>query len=93
MLHIKNLKKTYNNKLVVNISDFIFEENNLYAVLGENGSGKSTVSKLIAGIINENQIFLTCFSKPSDDPPAAIQVSLKFSDSLSIFFVIVFFIM
>lgn len=51
MIYIKNIKKTYTEKLILDVKDLAFSENNIYAIIGENGSGKSTLAKIIAGIV------------------------------------------
>ena len=51
MINIKKLKKTYNDKLILDIDELVLNENNIYAIIGENGSGKSTLAKILAGIV------------------------------------------
>ena len=51
MISIGNIKKTYNNQVVLDIENFSIEEGKIYAIIGPNGSGKSTLAKIIAGLI------------------------------------------
>ncbi len=51
MINIRNIKKTYNNQVVLDIDNFSLEEGKIYAVIGPNGSGKSTLAKIIAGLL------------------------------------------
>lgn len=46
---VRNLTKTYDGRQVLSVSDFEFEKGKIYAVVGANGSGKSTFAKLLAG--------------------------------------------
>ncbi len=50
-MKIKALSKTYNGKTVIKTDDIVFEEGKVYAIIGSNGSGKSTFAKIISGII------------------------------------------
>ena len=54
MIIIGNIKKTYNNQVVLDIENFSLEEGKIYAVIGPNGSGKSTLARIIAGLINDD---------------------------------------
>lgn len=45
-----NVKKTYDGKVVLDIEHIEFCEKKIYAIVGENGSGKSTFAKIISGI-------------------------------------------
>ncbi len=47
ILKIKNLKKLYNNKAVLDIHYLDFQESKIYAIVGPNGSGKTTLIKYI----------------------------------------------
>ena len=47
---IKNLKKKFGTKLAVNDCSIVFEKGKIYGLLGPNGSGKTTVMKMIAGL-------------------------------------------
>ena len=51
MINLGNIKKTYNNQVVLDIKNFSLEEGKIYAVIGPNGSGKSTLAKIIAGLL------------------------------------------
>lgn len=51
MIKLGNIKKTYNNQVVLDIENLSFEEGKVYVVIGPNGSGKSTLVKIIAGLI------------------------------------------
>ena len=51
MINLGNIKKTYNNQVVLDIENFSLEEGKIYAVIGPNGSGKSTLAKIIAGLL------------------------------------------
>ena len=51
MISFGNIKKTYNNQLVLDINEFRVEDGLNYIVTGPNGSGKSTLAKILAGII------------------------------------------
>jgi ABC-type multidrug transport system ATPase subunit len=44
----------YQKRILKNI-DFVFEEQGTYAITGGNGSGKSTVVKLLAGVLKASQ--------------------------------------
>ncbi len=51
MTQIKNLKKMYGERCVLDIENLTLEQGESLAVVGANGSGKSTLLKILAGII------------------------------------------
>jgi len=51
MVQARHLSKAYGNKIVLNDIDFDLERNEKIAFVGQNGQGKSTLAKLIAGKI------------------------------------------
>jgi len=65
MLRIKNLEKSFTNSDkekfdVINISDFLLNDNEHIAITGESGTGKSTFLNLVSGILeaDSGEIFL-----------------------------------
>ena len=51
VLSTKGLSKKYKKKLAVNAVDMHIEKGDIYGFVGENGSGKTTVIRLITGLI------------------------------------------
>lgn len=51
MIIIDNIKKTYNNQVVLDIDKLSLEEGKIYIVIGSNGSGKSTLAKILSGLL------------------------------------------
>lgn len=49
---IDSLTKKYNNKAVLDIPQMEFQEGQLWGILGPNGSGKTTMVRIIAGILD-----------------------------------------
>nr|WP_307776074.1 ATP-binding cassette domain-containing protein [uncultured Cetobacterium sp.] len=52
MIEIKNLKKYYDNRLILEVPNLNFHEGNVYSILGRNGAGKSTLLKILGGILS-----------------------------------------
>lgn len=52
MLTLKNITKTYPGVTALNNVSIEFQQGEIHAILGENGAGKSTMIKIIAGAIN-----------------------------------------
>lgn len=68
MIELKNIKKTYNNQVVVDVDELSLEEGKFYSLIGSNGSGKSTFAKILAGIIRQdNGKLLHILKKIEDD--------------------------
>lgn len=51
IIELKNAKKIYGKRTVLDLDSLEFREAGTYAVIGPNGSGKTTLLKLIAGIV------------------------------------------
>lgn len=51
MLRFENVTKFYNNTPVLNNISINFEQGKLYALIGPNGSGKTTMMKCAAGLV------------------------------------------
>ena len=49
-LEIRGLRKTYGERVVLDIDELSFEAGQTYALIGANGSGKSTLLRLLAGV-------------------------------------------
>ena len=49
MMHINNLSLIRQKKVLLHPTSFIIEPNKLYALIGHNGSGKSSLIKAMAG--------------------------------------------
>lgn len=47
-LHIQNVKKTYDDKVVLKGGSAVFEQGKIYGLLGRNGSGKTTLFNCIS---------------------------------------------
>lgn len=54
-MKVSAFTKTYNGKTVITMPDFTFKPNTIYALIGSNGCGKSTFSKVVSGIIRPDQ--------------------------------------
>lgn len=54
ILEVNNLKKSYNNKTVLDIKSLDIEEKTIYGLIGKNGAGKSTLMKLILGLVKKD---------------------------------------
>lgn len=50
MIQIKNLKKTYKDRVVVDIDKLEIPKQRIYGIVGDNGAGKSTLLKMIADL-------------------------------------------
>ncbi|MGG5462662.1 ABC transporter ATP-binding protein [Clostridium sp. B9] len=55
MLQVRGLKKNFRRKQVLNDVSFEAEKGEITALLGINGVGKSTILKIIMGLVKENQ--------------------------------------
>lgn len=51
MIQMKSIEKSYGNNEVLHGVDFCLEEGSIHALLGENGTGKTTLMNILAGII------------------------------------------
>lgn len=50
LLEVCNICKNFGVTVALNDVSFSLERGNIYGLIGENGSGKSTVSSIIAGM-------------------------------------------
>lgn len=55
MMECRNLTKTYRGKRAVSNLNICLEEGKIYGLLGENGSGKTTWMKMMAGLAKPSQ--------------------------------------
>lgn len=63
ILEVNDLKKSYNNKLVLDIKSLEIEEKTIYGLIGKNGAGKSTLMKLILGLVKKDEGIIKVFGK------------------------------
>ena len=54
MIEIKNLSKSYGDKLVLKNLSIKIEDGKIFGLVGINGAGKSTLLRLISGIFEAN---------------------------------------
>lgn len=52
MISIEKLSKFYGKKQVLNSIDLVFKKGKVYGIVGENGAGKTTMFRCIAGLEN-----------------------------------------
>lgn len=53
-IELKNIKKEYNNKIVLNIKNLKFEQGKRYAIIGRNGTGKSTLFNILTKTLKQD---------------------------------------
>lgn len=64
IIEVKNLSFSYDNKTnVINDVSFNIEAGKYISIIGHNGSGKSTISKLMIGLLEPNSGTITLFDK------------------------------
>ncbi|MBG0763333.1 MAG: ABC transporter ATP-binding protein [Tissierellales bacterium] len=52
-IKLENIKKIYNGKTVLNVKNLTIKENIITGILGPNGSGKTTMMKIIADLLEQ----------------------------------------
>lgn len=55
MISVKNLKKKYRNKLVLDRLSFDVKRGSIFALLGENGAGKTTTIRILSTLIKSDE--------------------------------------
>ena len=55
LVEIDNLSKKYDGKMVIDNISFTIPEGRIIGLLGQNGAGKTTIIKILAGVINDYQ--------------------------------------
>ncbi|MDD3174009.1 MAG: ATP-binding cassette domain-containing protein [Herbinix sp.] len=65
-LSVKNLSKSYGDKVVVDNLSFEINEPGVYALLGTNGAGKTTTLRIILGMLAKNEGEVLWNGKPLD---------------------------
>lgn len=86
MIKVENLKKAFDNKIVLNDINFEVKDGEILAVVGFSGSGKTTLLKIICGLENKDSGNITT----SDGEIAMVFQYSALFDSLNVFNNIVF---
>lgn len=63
MIEFGSIKKTYNNQVVLDLTNFSIDNGKITAITGPNGSGKSTLARILAGIISSDDKTINCKMK------------------------------
>lgn len=61
IITINNLSKKYGNKLVLNELNMIIKEGDIVGILGENGCGKTTLLKILVGLLKKYKGSISLF--------------------------------
>lgn len=67
--------KNYKGKNAINHSDMNIKKGEIYGFIGENGAGKTTVIRLISGLITQTSGAYELFETKHDDPKIHLQRS------------------
>ena len=54
-MKIASFSKTYEGRVVLDFPGMELQEGKIYAIIGANGSGKSTFGKILSGILRANK--------------------------------------
>ncbi len=68
VLQTYNLSKQYKDHLVLDKVNINIEQGDIYGFVGENGSGKTTIIRLITGLISANEGHFELFGTESTSP-------------------------
>ena len=70
LLEIKNLYKSYDNKVVLNDINLKIKKGKIVGLLGKNGVGKSTLIKIINGLLQKDsgEILFNLLSSKESSP-------------------------
>lgn len=71
MISLKNVKKKYGDRVVLEVSEIDFKENSVYAILGPNGSGKSTLLRILSGVERDFEGQVCCAANGSKNQVVA----------------------
>lgn len=63
ILEIRNLKKSYKKKKVLDIDSLDIQEGAIYGLIGKNGAGKSTLMKLVLGLVKKDEGIIKVFGQ------------------------------
>jgi len=68
MLEVRNVRKVYDDRPVVNDVSFDVQQGEIFALLGPNGAGKTTLIRMITDIIKPDGGAITLAGRPAGDP-------------------------
>jgi ABC-2 type transport system ATP-binding protein len=71
MLQVQNLRKTYDDRTVVNDVSFEVAAGEIFALLGPNGAGKTTLIRMITDILRPDSGTVTFAGRPLRGPDRA----------------------
>lgn len=71
MIALKNLKKSFDNNLVLEHIDWEIPKGSIYGLVGPNGAGKSTLLRLMSGVLHPDEGTVTLAGQPVYDNPDA----------------------
>lgn len=66
-LHINNLVKEYGSRTVLNVDGLVLESGHAYALVGPNGCGKSTLCRVLSGVIDQTSGYVDVQGEASRD--------------------------
>lgn len=64
MIEIKNLKKFFGTKIAVDIDELTIPDGTIFSLFGINGSGKSTMLRLLSGVYRQDEGEITFNGRP-----------------------------
>jgi ABC-2 type transport system ATP-binding protein len=67
MIEVKNLKKSYGGRMIVNDLSLHIKKGSVFGFLGQNGAGKTTTIKMMVGISTPDEGVITIGGKDSSD--------------------------
>ncbi len=67
ILKITGIKKTYNNKMVLDLDEISIKQGEVYGLIGPNGAGKSTLMKIISSLTKADSGNIELFGKNLND--------------------------
>ena len=75
LLEMKNITKWYGNNLAVDDASINLEKGEILALAGENGAGKSTIMKILYGLVEKTsgEIYINGELKDIKNPTDAIK--------------------
>lgn len=83
MIEISNLTKKYNGKMVLNNISITIKDNQIIGLLGQNGCGKTTLLKILAGLLQDYDGSIKVNGKDLSPDTKAIMNFLPANSSLN----------